>query len=312
MVVRMAGLGRSFRGVTDYCLHDQGVEGEPHPESSERVGWTETHNLATSNGERAARIMAATAEAGGELKRLAGVAATGRKLEKPVCHYSLNWAKEEKPERGEMGRAVEESLKALGMEGHQALIVAHNDGHPHVHVIVNRVNPESGKAAGLSRSKLKLSRWAEGYEREQGKIQCRQREINNDRRSVGGVGCRWPGSFGGAVAAGADEPASRAAGKDSGGAGRLGAGLCRLASGGGAEVLGVLSAAAWEGAWGTGEAEQGGVVGALRASGEATGADEARLPRSPGALPGLAGAGRGSAGDWRSDPGTHRSTGALP
>ena len=185
MVVRMAGLGRSFRGVTDYCLHDQGVEGEPHPESSERVGWTETRNLATSKGERAARIMAATAEAGGELKRLAGAAATGRKLEKPVCHYSLNWAKEEKPERGEMGRAVEESLKALGMEGHQALIVAHNDGHPHVHVIVNRVNPESGKAAGLSRSKLKLSRWAEGYEREQGKIQCRQREINNDRRSVG-------------------------------------------------------------------------------------------------------------------------------
>ena len=29
--------------------------------------------------------------------RLAGVAATGRKLEKPVCHYSLSWAKDEKP-----------------------------------------------------------------------------------------------------------------------------------------------------------------------------------------------------------------------
>ena len=186
MVVKMAGLGRSFRGVTEYCLHDRRVEGEPHPKSSERVEWTETRNLATSDGLRAARIMAATAEAGSELKRLAGVAATGRKLEKAVCHYSLNWAKEEKPERGEMGRAVAESLQALGMEGHQALIVSHRDGQPHVHVIVNRVNAENGKAAGLSRSKLTLSRWAEGYEREQGEIRCRQRESNNYRRSLGG------------------------------------------------------------------------------------------------------------------------------
>ena len=38
-----------------------------------------------------------------------------------------------------------DSLKALGQEKHQALIV-------------NRVDAESGKAAGLSRSKLRLSK----------------------------------------------------------------------------------------------------------------------------------------------------------
>ena len=185
MVVKMAGLGRSFRGVVEYCLHDRRVPGEEAPKSSERVEWTETRNLATNQGQRAARIMTATAEAGPELKRLSGVAATGRKLEKPVCHYSLSWAKEEKPDRQEMRRAAEESLKELGMDGHQALIVSHRDGQPHVHVIANRVDPESGKAEGLSRSKLKLSRWAEKYEREQGKIRCPKREINNMRRSVG-------------------------------------------------------------------------------------------------------------------------------
>ena len=47
------------------------------------------------------------------------------------------------------------------MESRQALIVSHRDGQPHVHVIANRVDPESGKAAGLSRSKLRLSKWAE-------------------------------------------------------------------------------------------------------------------------------------------------------
>ena len=185
MVVKMSSPGRSFGGVADYCLHDRWVPREPHLESAERVEWTETRNLATEHGERAARIMAATAEASPELKRLSGGAATGRKLEKPVCHYSLNWAKDEKPDRQEMRRAAAESLKALGMERRQALIVSHRDGQPHVHVIANRVDPESGKAAGLSRSKLKLSKWAEGYEREQGKIRCPQRERNNARRGQG-------------------------------------------------------------------------------------------------------------------------------
>ena len=186
MVVKMAAPGRSFGGVVDYCLHDPRMPGEAHhPESAERVEWTETRNLATSEGERAGRIMAATAEASPELKRLAGGAATGRKLEKPVCHYSLNWAKDEKPDRQEMRRAAAESLKALGMERRQALIVSHRDGQPHVHVIANRVDPESGKAAGLNRSKLRLSKWAERYEREQGKIRCPERERNNKRREAG-------------------------------------------------------------------------------------------------------------------------------
>ena len=63
--------------------------------------------------------------------------------------------------------------------------MSHRDGQPHVHVIANRVEPESGKAAGLSRSKLKLSKWAERYEREQGKIRCPERERNNKRREAG-------------------------------------------------------------------------------------------------------------------------------
>ena len=69
MVVKMSSPGRSFGGVADYCLHDPRMPGEAHhPESAERVEWTETRNLATSEGERAGRIMAATAEASPELR----------------------------------------------------------------------------------------------------------------------------------------------------------------------------------------------------------------------------------------------------
>ena len=62
------------------------------------------------------------------------------------------------------------------MKGHEVLIVAHDDTrYPHVHVVANRVDPETGKAAKLGNSKLRLSRWAEGYEREQGRIRCERR-----------------------------------------------------------------------------------------------------------------------------------------
>ncbi len=130
--------------------------------------------------------MAATARAAPDLKRLSGVARGGRKLAKPVLHYSLSWAQDETPDKREMSRAVDRSLEALGLEGHEALIVAHEDtGHPHVHVIANRVDPETGKAATLGNSKLRLSRWAEGYEREQGRIRCERRVENNERRRAG-------------------------------------------------------------------------------------------------------------------------------
>ena len=130
--------------------------------------------------------MAATAKAAPDLKRLAGAARGGRKLAKPVLHYSLSWAQDETPTRQEMSRAVDGSVEALGLEGHEALIVAHDDTrHPHVHVIANRVDPETGKAAKLGNSKLRLSRWAEGYEREQGRIRCEERVKNNERRRAG-------------------------------------------------------------------------------------------------------------------------------
>ena len=171
MVPKINGLGRSFAGVAAYCLHEAPEPDDRSPETSERVAWTDTRNLPTIRAERAARLMAATAKAAPDLKRLAGGARGGRKLAKPVLHYSLSWARDETPTRREMSRAVDGSLEALRLEGHEALIVAHDDTrHPHVHVVANRVDPETGKAAKLGNSKLRLSRWAEGYERDQGRI----------------------------------------------------------------------------------------------------------------------------------------------
>ncbi len=85
-----------------------------------------------------------------------------------------------------MVRAARETLKVLGMDKHEALLVGHNDEpHPHIHVIVNRGNPETGIAAPLKMDHLKLSAWAEAYEKRQGQIRCEQRVENNERRRRG-------------------------------------------------------------------------------------------------------------------------------
>ncbi len=186
MIAKVLGSVASFSGSAAYCLHDRAEEGEPRPETAERVEWTDTRNLPTSRADRATAVMAATAESAPELKRLAGVPLTGRKLQKPAYHFTLNWAKDETPGRQEMSRAVDESMKALGLEKHQALIVAHNDrAHAHVHVLVNRVSMDTGKAANLVRDRLTLSKWAEDYERRQGRIRCEKRVKNNAERRRG-------------------------------------------------------------------------------------------------------------------------------
>ena len=206
MIARLHGGGRSFRGVVAYCLGEKRLgedesreDRDPEarlaeeasredrdPEQAGRVEWTATVNMATDDPRRAAREMSAVANYAPDLKRLSGIGAGGRKLEKPVAHYTLSWAEGETPDPRTQGAAVLSSLKVLGLDDRQSVIVAHNDGRtPHVHVVANRVSPEDGRAAKLSQDRLKLSRWAEGYEREQGQIRCPRRVEHNRRRSQG-------------------------------------------------------------------------------------------------------------------------------
>ncbi len=173
MVPAITACGRSFRGAALYYAHDKRRDGEAVRLTTGRVAWVETVNLPTGDPERAWRIMAHTALAQGHLKATAGTKATGRKLKNPVFAYSLAWHPGERPTKAQMMDAARESLKTQGLEEHQAIILCHTDEpQAHVHIIVNRVHPATGKAATLSNSKLKLSQWAEGYERERGKVLC--------------------------------------------------------------------------------------------------------------------------------------------
>lgn len=176
MVPRMHNRGSSFQAACNYVLHDPGKT------SSDRVGWKLTHNLGTLDPEDAWHAMFETWRDRTKLKREAGVDLRGRDNKTPVLHYTLSWALDEKPTDEHMKETALSSLKALKLDQHQALMVAHGDKeHVHLHIVANTVHPETGRTAPLKYAKLALSRWAEAYEREHG-IHCQQRIENNEER----------------------------------------------------------------------------------------------------------------------------------
>lgn len=177
MIPREAKRGSSFKGAGLYYLHDKEAL------TTERVAFTHTENLPTDDPDKALRVMACTAMDAGELKRAAGVKRTGGRSQKPVFCFSLSWHPEEEPQQWDMVTAGHRALAALGLHEHETLMVSHRDeSHPHLHLIVNLINPNDGRTNSLRFSKRKLSQWAEEYEREHGKIYCQQRVENNERR----------------------------------------------------------------------------------------------------------------------------------
>lgn len=183
MVPKLHAKGSSFKGAAAYLLHDK-----DRADTSERVAWTQTRNLAVEDPHVAWRVMAATAMDQDRLKQQAGIKNTGRKSNASVLHFSLSWHEDEKDglDRSDMVSAAEAAIAALGADDRQAMIVCHDDEpHPHVHILLNRVSADDGRMLSSSKEKLNLSRWAEAYEKERGKIYCDQRVINNAARDRG-------------------------------------------------------------------------------------------------------------------------------
>ncbi|MFZ4687587.1 MAG: relaxase/mobilization nuclease domain-containing protein, partial [Hyphomonadaceae bacterium] len=125
-----------------------------------------------------------TAEDQQWLKAQAGVKRSGRVCEDPVKTLSLAWHKDDTPTPEHMVEAADAFLKHMGWEQHQAVYVAHRDTeHKHIHIIVNRVHPETGRTMDDYRERVRAQEWALAYEKEHGKIWCEQREVNAAERA---------------------------------------------------------------------------------------------------------------------------------
>jgi relaxase-like protein len=128
-MINVQSNGKHFDWLVAYLLR---TERDP-----ERVAWTATRNLPTEDPELAAVFMRATA-------------AQSTFVQKPVYQIVLSFAPEDPADRVMMERVANRVLQRLGLREHQALLVAHQDRpHPHLHIIVNRVHPETGRVWAL-------------------------------------------------------------------------------------------------------------------------------------------------------------------
>lgn len=177
MIPRVAKSGRSFKGAGLYYLHDKDAL------TSDRVAFTETLNLPTNDADIGIAHMIDTATHANQLKQASGIKG-GRPLQTPVYCYSLAWHPSENPTKAEQLKAVQETLKRLGVADRQAVVIGHNDtDHTHVHVMVNRVCSKTGRASKMGNDQLILSEWAHQYREKRGELHfCPQREENRKKR----------------------------------------------------------------------------------------------------------------------------------
>lgn len=174
MLGKIPAAGRGFKGIVSYLLRGQAGK-EKHrgaaaerqdataPSVGNRVLFVSTENLLTNDAEKAARVMRATANRSTRCKA-------------PVYHFVISWRKEDRPDFATMRSIVDGACSDMGMDGLQRIVIAHDDTrHRHVHVVVNRIHPETGKAWNRRqdwvRLEVSLARLAvkHGYERVAGR-----------------------------------------------------------------------------------------------------------------------------------------------
>jgi len=125
-MIAMSSSARSFGALAQYLAKGRSGD-EP-----ERVAWSTSRNLPTDDPELAGKIMRATA-------------AQNVRVKQPVYHLALSFDPSDQVDRIAMERVADRVIAALELQGHPIVIVSHRDrGHPHMHLLVNRVHPETG------------------------------------------------------------------------------------------------------------------------------------------------------------------------
>ncbi|MHB8347895.1 MAG: TraI/MobA(P) family conjugative relaxase [Acidiferrobacterales bacterium] len=100
---------------------------------------------------------------------LDAAASLSKRCRRPLYHFSLNWPDGETPTAAQAFAAADAARAALGMADHQALYALHRDkAHHHVHAVLNRVHPQTGRAVSPRRDYLTLDRVCREIELAQG------------------------------------------------------------------------------------------------------------------------------------------------
>lgn len=152
MIGKVPKAGKGFKGVVTYLLKgEKGRKNDPA-----RVAWTDVRNLATDDPELAPGLMRATAS-------------LNRRCNAPVYHFVISWHHDEHPTDTIMQQVADNTCRDLALEEHQRLYVAHADTrHKHLHIVVNRIHPETHKAWNRRQDWVRIERSLADQAREYG------------------------------------------------------------------------------------------------------------------------------------------------
>lgn len=129
MIGKIPKTGRGFRGTFNYL-----VAGKRDEQQTDKLAWMETRNLFVNDPDKIPSMMRATAS-------------QSKRCQKPVYHMIISWRPDEAPTDPIMMQVADCALMDMGLHEHQAVLAAHRDtDHRHLHIVVNRVHPETGKA----------------------------------------------------------------------------------------------------------------------------------------------------------------------
>ena len=129
--MRVSSSGASFRGLASYLRLGKSLDDPGRCVED----WTADRNLPTDDIALAGKGHAGN---GGTEPAACG---------DPLYHLVLSFDPRDAVTREEMERVVDRVLVALKLDEHQALLVAHRDrAHAHVHVMVNRIHPDTHRA----------------------------------------------------------------------------------------------------------------------------------------------------------------------
>jgi Relaxase/Mobilisation nuclease domain/Large polyvalent protein-associated domain 7 len=88
----------------------------------------------------------------GQVQEMIDLAETAKRSPQPVQHWILSWRENEQPTTAQADEAVRMFIAEMGLADHQAIYALHrNTNIWHVHVAVNRVNPETEKLVTVNK-----------------------------------------------------------------------------------------------------------------------------------------------------------------
>ncbi len=141
--------GKGFKGLAAYlaqgALPTKERAKDERIVEERRVAWSYSRNLAGLDPETDWKLATRTMKA---------TAAMSSRTEKPVLHLPLAWpaADTDRLTPEAMRYVADRLLEEIGLGEHQAMVIAHDDTeHKHLHLVINRVHPVTGKAWSTSR-----------------------------------------------------------------------------------------------------------------------------------------------------------------